>query len=94
MQFLGTFFFSDEETLQLLLAVFSCQITYGLICFLSNSINLILNKLKKISPTFFMSTRNDHVFDCLNEDLPESFFFKEVELLLLIVTLTQKKEWQ
>ena len=38
-----------------------------------------------------MSTRNDHVFDCLNEDLPESFFFKEVELLLLIVTLTQKK---
>ena len=36
MQFLGTFFF---ETLQLLLAVFSCQITYGLICFLSNSIN-------------------------------------------------------
>ena len=74
MQFLGTFFFSDEETLQLLLAVFSCQITYGLICFLSNSINLILNKLKKISPTFFMSTRNDHVFDCLNEDLPESFF--------------------
>ena len=39
MQFLGTFFFSDDETLQLLLAVFSCQITYGLICFLSNSIN-------------------------------------------------------
>ena len=39
MQFLGTFFFSGDETLQLLLAVFSCQITYGLICFLSNSIN-------------------------------------------------------
>ena len=39
MQFLGTFFFSGDETLQLLLAVFSCQITYGLIYFLSNSIN-------------------------------------------------------
>ena len=41
-----------------------------------------------------MSTRNDHVFDCLNEDLPESFFLltsKEVELLFLIITLTQKK---
>ena len=52
--------------------------------------------LEKTSSIFFMtdssmSTRNDHVFDCLNEDLPESFFFKEVELLLLIVTLTQKK---
>ena len=73
MQFLGTFFFSGDETLQLLLAVFSCQITYGLICFLSNSINYEPVK-KKISPTFYMSTRNDHVFDCLNEDLPESFF--------------------
>ena len=52
MQFLGTFFFSGDETLQLLLAVFSCQITYGLFCFLSNFINF--EPVKENKSNFFL----------------------------------------
>ena len=58
MQFLGTFFFSGDETLQLLLAVFSCQITYGLICFLSiNSINFEPVQKRNKSNFFYVNKK-------------------------------------